>query len=73
MINIVGKAMLANNARGCQDEYAKTLREVQSVGESLVVAAVDGKGRASAACVNVNVRGACGWCESVKREKATPV
>jgi hypothetical protein len=58
MINIVGKVMLTDSTRGCQDEYAATLPVSRTDTKNLVFAMVSGQGGTIKARVNLNVRAA---------------
>ncbi len=59
MINIVGKVMLADIPRGCQDEYAAIFVKTPAGGVSPGFAGISGNQTAATIHVNLN-RGAAG-------------
>jgi hypothetical protein len=73
MTNIVGKIMLTDMPRGCQDEYAAICRMAQTGAKSPVFTGIFGKERWLTLHVNLNRGGTAASAGSVKREKATPV
>jgi hypothetical protein len=73
MFVIVGKIMLTDIPRSCQDEYAATRGTTRKEMKRGVFAVIFRKGRALTVHVNLNTGGAATAVGSVKRKKATPV
>jgi hypothetical protein len=73
MINIVGKVMLADIPRGCQDEYAAVPVETRRGEVSRISTWSYGERPAVTIRVNLNREGRAIDARGVKQEKATPV